>query len=181
MTHQAPQRISRHRNDSSGTTANLQTPQWLIRDRGESPDTTMTHQAPQWISRHHNAIQMTLQCRYFCCYFTIPSLQALHAATPRRGRILRPSVRLSDHHILSTFDDISFSVFHTNSSVLYCTSPGTMKFVQWRVAFVDPQCASGVQNFEVSPRFFKKYEHPWFTGTLKANLRIIIEDVSACR
>ena len=173
MTNQVPQRISRHHNDSSGTTENLQTPQWLIRHHSESADTTMTHQAPQRISRHHNdssdttANLQTPQCDtnaspvplfLFPCHPSLPAGTVGSDSTT--GRHNPPPFRLSDLHILSTFDDISFSVSYTNYFTQRMHKPRNTKFAQYRVISVGPQCASGAQNFEMSPRFLQNMYTP---------------------
>ena len=138
MTLQATQRISKHHNDSSGTTANLQTP------------------------------QCTLQCRYYCCHFVVPSLQTLQAATapqrgttaPQRGTTLCPSV--CPTFIFYQHSTTFRSQCRTQTTLHQgCTNPEGLNFVQWRVIFVDPQCASVAQNFEIYPRYLKKiYNNP---------------------
>ena len=91
-----------------------------------------------------------------------------------------PSVRPS--YFIYIRRHFVLSVVHKQFSTLHqgCTNPERLNTYNG-VIFVGPQCASGAQNFEISPRFLKKYVYPCFTGTLKTNLRITIKDVSACK
>jgi hypothetical protein len=180
LTLQATQWNSRHHNDTSGNTANLQTTQWLIRDHSKSPDTTMTHQGPQQISRHHNVIQMPLFSLLFHHSFVAGT-----ACSDNTTEMAEPSVLMSVQPSYFYLHSTTFRSQCRTQTVQYFT-PGmhkyrTIKFVQWGVIFVGPQRKSGAQNFEIFPRFLKKYVHPCFTGTLKMNLRTIIEDVSFCK
>jgi len=131
MTLQATQRSSRHHNDTSGTTVNLQTPQC------DSNDFTLPLFS---LLFHHSFLAGT-------------------ARSDTTTEVAQPSVLTSVQPSYVYLHSTTFLSQCRTQTVQYFT-PGmhksrTIKFVQWGVIFVGPQRASGDQNFEIFPRFLK--------------------------